>query len=153
MLIGELVKRTGLSKDTIRFYEKQALITVSKRERRDNNYKEYSEDILHRLTTIKRLKNFGFTLNEVSDLLKMMDYNEASCENVKDKIADRVGILDEKIREMMEVRTMLMQGAQQCQTGCSPQAPDGNCAILVSDSTELYSIIAKCPPIRTEATT
>jgi DNA-binding transcriptional MerR regulator len=42
MLIGKLVKETGLSKDTIRFYEKHGLISVNRKERRSNNYKEYS---------------------------------------------------------------------------------------------------------------
>ena len=31
MLIGELTKRIGLSKDKIRFYEKQGLIKVGKK--------------------------------------------------------------------------------------------------------------------------
>jgi DNA-binding transcriptional MerR regulator len=37
MLIGELSKQTGLSRDTIRFYEKQGLIAVGRKERRFNN--------------------------------------------------------------------------------------------------------------------
>ena len=41
MLIGELSNRCSLSRDTIRFYEKQGLIRVSWEERRSNNYKEY----------------------------------------------------------------------------------------------------------------
>ena len=46
MLIGELSQRTNLSRDTIRFYEKQGIISVSRKERRDNNYKEYSDYML-----------------------------------------------------------------------------------------------------------
>ena len=53
MLIGELSKACGLSRDTIRFYEKHGLIAVGKRERRFNNYKEYSEETLKRLLSIK----------------------------------------------------------------------------------------------------
>ncbi|WP_374759669.1 MerR family DNA-binding transcriptional regulator [Dyadobacter chenhuakuii] len=45
MLIGELSKQTDLSRDTIRFYEKQGLIAVGRKERRFNNYKEYSEHV------------------------------------------------------------------------------------------------------------
>ncbi|MFN0293524.1 MerR family transcriptional regulator [Pedobacter helvus] len=59
MLIGELVAKTGLSRDTVRFYEKQGLIAVGRKQRRENNYKEYSDEVLERLLTIKRLKNFG----------------------------------------------------------------------------------------------
>lgn len=133
MLIGQLVKETGLSKDTIRFYEKHGLISVSHKERRSNNYKEYSKEILDRLLTIKRLKGFGFTLNEVSDLLGMIELNEASCNNVSHKITEKVNLLDEKIRELMAVRTMLLNGVKRCQDGCSPEQPEDNCPILVSD--------------------
>lgn len=133
MLIGQLVKETGLSKDTIRFYEKHGLISVSRKERRDNNYKEYSAEVLQRLLTIKRLKNFGFTLNEVADLLDMIEVNEASCKNVSHKISEKVVLLDEKIREMITIRTMLLNGVSKCVDGCNPRQLEDNCPILVSD--------------------
>ncbi len=133
MLIGQLVKETGLSKDTIRFYEKHGLISVNHKERRSNNYKEYSKEILQRLLTIKRLKNFGFTLNEVSELLEMIEMNEASCSNVSDKITEKVNVLDEKIRELIAVRTMLLNGVKKCLDVCDPEQPEANCPILVSE--------------------
>ncbi len=40
MLIGELAKQTGLSKDTIRFYEKMGLIAASHRPAGTRFYKE-----------------------------------------------------------------------------------------------------------------
>ncbi len=82
MLIGELSSKTGLSRDTIRFYEKQGLISVARKERRFNNYEEYSEETLQRLLSVKVIKSFGFTLNEASDLLDMIEMNEATCNNV-----------------------------------------------------------------------
>lgn len=133
MLIGQLVKETGLSKDTIRFYEKHGLIKVSRKERRDNNYKEYSNEILTRLLTIKRLKGFGFTLNEVADILDMIEMNEASCKNVSHKINDKVTLLDEKIRELIAIRTLLLNGVNKCADGCNPSQSEDNCPILVSD--------------------
>lgn len=134
MLIGQLVKETGLSKDTIRFYEKHGLIKVTRKERRDNNYKEYSKEILTKLLTIKRLKAFGFTLNEVSDLLDMIEMNEASCKKVSHKINDKVTLLDEKIRELIAIRTQLLNGVTKCADGCNPELSDDNCPILVSDN-------------------
>ena len=131
MLIGELSKKSGLSRDTIRFYEKHGLIGIKKNERRENNYKEYSDEILQRLLTVKRIKNFGFTLNEASDLLKMIEMNEASCVNVSHKITDKVKILDDKIRELIQMRTLLQNRLKNCEEGCNPKQPDSNCPILV----------------------
>ncbi|MDM8172934.1 MerR family transcriptional regulator [Olivibacter sp. 47] len=134
MLIGELSLKTGLSKDTIRFYEKQGLIQVGRKQRRKNNYKEYSEDVLNRLQAIKRMKNFGFTLNEAATLLGMIDVNAATCDNVSDLIAKKVDLLDTKIHDMISLRNQLIVGVQKCQNCCNPAQPEENCPILVSDS-------------------
>lgn len=132
MLIGKLSAVSGLSRDTIRFYEKQQLISVSKKERRSNNYKEYSEDALKRLLSIKRLKGFGFTLNEVSDLLDMLEVNEATCRNVAHKIDEKVQLIDEKIRELKAVRKQLLNGKKNCQDETNElKTPDKTCPVLL----------------------
>lgn len=131
MLIGELSQKSGLSRDTIRFYEKHGLIHVKRKERRDNNYKEYSENVLQKLLTVKRVKSFGFTLNEASDLLNMIDMNEASCRKVSHKIQDKVKLLDDKIRELIQIRALLLNGMKTCEGDCNPEQPDDNCPIFV----------------------
>lgn len=133
MLIGELVAKTGLSRDTIRFYEKQGLITISRKQRRENNYKEYSEQVLERLLTIKRLKNFGFTLNESAEILVMIDVKEATCSNVNEMIEKKVQLLDAKIMDMVSIRNQLIAGVKKCVNCCNPQEPDDNCPILITD--------------------
>lgn len=132
MLIGELSKRCGLSRDTIRFYEKHGLIAVGRKERRFNNYKEYSEETLQRLMSIKLIKSLGFTLNEVSEVLDMIDVNEATCKNMSGKIEDKVKRIDEKIRELVNVRTMMLNGLKSCKgSSCNGFIPDEICPIVV----------------------
>lgn len=132
MLIGELSKRCGLSRDTIRFYEKNKLITVGRKERRDNNYKEYSDDTLQRLVTIKRIKGFGFTLNEVNDLLDLIDVKKASCENVLELFEEKVKRIDEKIYELISIRSLLLNGFTRCQNDCcTTTSTDDNCPVIV----------------------
>lgn len=132
MLIGELSSRSGLSRDTIRFYEKHRLITVGRKERRHNNYKEYSEEILQRLVSIKAIKGLGFTLNEVSEVLNMMDVNEATCNTMYDKIEDKVKRVDQKINELGNVRALLVNGMEKCSSSCNPSTLEENCPMLVS---------------------
>jgi DNA-binding transcriptional MerR regulator len=134
MLIGELAAKSGLSRDTIRFYEKQGLISVSRKARRDNNYKEYSDEVLETLFTIKRLKSFGFTLNEASDLIGMIANKEATCDNVSELIDFKVELLDAKILDLLALRNQLVNGIKKCKDCCIPETPEDNCPILVSDS-------------------
>ncbi|HEX9512579.1 MAG TPA: MerR family transcriptional regulator [Puia sp.] len=134
MLIGELSVKTGLSRDTIRFYEKQGLVQVGRKDRRDNNYKEYPEEMVGRLQTVKRMKNFGFTLNEVAGLLDMIEVNEATCDNVSGLIEKKVELLDAKIREMILFRNQLIAGVTKCKNCCTPDQLEENCPILVKDN-------------------
>lgn len=69
MLIGELAKASGFSRDTIRYYEKIGLIEVPKGGRRDNNYRDYPVAVLHVLIAIRNLKQLGFTLEEIREIL------------------------------------------------------------------------------------
>ena len=131
MLIGELSKLSGFSRDTIRFYEKNGLIAVGRRERRFNNYKEYSEATLLRLKTIRLIKTYGFTLNEISEVLDMTDMQSATCSNMADKIEEKVKLIDGKIRELIKIRASLLDGLQKCRTTtCDPENPNANCGII-----------------------
>lgn len=131
MLIGELSKRSGLTKDTIRFYEKQGLIPHARKLRPFNNYKEYTEETLNRLLTIKKVKSFGFTLNESAELLDMVELNTATCDKVADKVADKVELIEQKIKELEELKAQMIFRVQECRTCCTPRASDENCPILI----------------------
>lgn len=133
MLIGEVSIKTGLSRDTIRFYEKKGLIEVGRKERRDNGYKEYSKDTLMRLKSIKLMKGFGFTLNEVSDLLNLMDLNEATCASVESLAREKMELIKMKIIELEQIKKMLQDGLSNCKgTACNPNLPEENCPAIVA---------------------
>ncbi len=133
MLIGELAQKTGFSKDTIRFYEKQGLIEVGRKERRFNNYKEYTEKTLQKLLAIKRIKGFGFTLNETSEFLELIDGNIASCDNVADKIIQKVDVITKKIKELEEIKLAMINGVRKCNDCCNNN-PSANCLMLTTDN-------------------
>lgn len=69
MLIGQLAKASGFSRDTIRYYEKIGLIELPRRARRENNYKDYPDEVLLKLKAISHLKKLGFTLEEIREIL------------------------------------------------------------------------------------
>ena len=114
MLIGKLSKRSGLSRDTIRFYEKRGLIPVGVQENEYNSYKDYPEKTLEKLLTIKKLKGFGFTLNEISGFLQLLDTNAASCENISQKMMEKVNLIDVKIKELKEMKTLIIKILKSC---------------------------------------
>ena len=117
MLIGELVARSGLTKDTIRFYEKKGLIALDQKSRRENNYKEYSEHVLEKLMLIRRLKDMGFTLTEVDTFLDLWRAEDATCENLKHLLENKVTNIDEQIQRLKSLRTNLTASFAKCNNG------------------------------------
>lgn len=130
MLIGELSKRSGLSRDTIRFYEKQGLIKVGRRERRVNNYKEYSEVILRRLLLFNKIKSYGFTLNESAEIISLLDANLASCNTISKVAAGKVEVIDKKIAELQALRNLIVTSVDNCNNGCGNKNEEINCPLF-----------------------
>lgn len=130
MLIGDLVHKTGFSKDTIRFYEKQGLIKIGRRDRRANNYKEYPESILDDLQSIRRLKNLGFTLVEIGDFLALAKHNLASCERISDAMTAKLQSIDEKIAELTSLRNMISGVFTDTNECCANQQKGQNCEVF-----------------------
>lgn len=129
MLIGELSAKTGLSRDTIRFYEKEGLIEAGKQENPYNNYKEYDSESIKRLETIRRIKGFGFTLNEVKDLLTMIDNKQASCKNVAVKVNEKAIMIEQKIKELQKLKKLIIHEVNTC-PNCLSETKDQECPIF-----------------------
>lgn len=53
MLIGELAKATGTTKDTIRHYDQMGLLISTERQAGSRSYKDYSQDNIERLDMIR----------------------------------------------------------------------------------------------------
>jgi DNA-binding transcriptional MerR regulator len=65
MLIKELAERTGLTPQTIRFYEREDFLDQRYIRRRANNYRDYTEDAVQYLLHLKAGQASGFTLAEL----------------------------------------------------------------------------------------
>ncbi len=104
MLIGEISKKTGLSRDTIRFYEKKGLIKVDRTDSEWNNYKDYTVQTYHTLLLIKKAKGFGFTLNEIAEILDLLEMDRANCSTLTVKAEEKVKVIDEKIIELKAMK-------------------------------------------------
>jgi DNA-binding transcriptional MerR regulator len=63
MLIKEAARRSGLSQDTIRFYEKSGMLAAVRRDGR--GWRVFSADDVNWLTTLERLRTTGMPLDDV----------------------------------------------------------------------------------------
>jgi DNA-binding transcriptional MerR regulator len=109
MRIGEVVSITGLTKDTIRFYEKTGLIKVKRSSSEWNNYKDYDINAIQHLNLIKEGKMLGFTLNEIKELLELIESNQATCKILSTKIQSKLGEIDQKITRLQNMKKIILE--------------------------------------------
>lgn len=121
MLIGEVAKRTGFSKDTIRWYEKIGLIKLDRKQRRANNYKEYPNEIIDRLLAIQRMKAIGFTIKEIEALLVLDDADLFACGHVGPIVQSKLEKVKQQIRKLQAIQLKLEQTISNCQGDCKAQ--------------------------------
>jgi MerR family transcriptional regulator, copper efflux regulator len=108
MLIGDLSKQTGLSKDTIRFYEKLGLIAASNHEMKTKSYKRYSLDTIERLSMIVQGKGLGFTLGEIKQLLDEWGGGEISKRDLIEIIERKIAEIIKKKQQLESIETYLV---------------------------------------------
>ena len=124
--IGQLASLTGLTVDTVRFYENKGLVQASQRS--DAGYRLFSADDLARLQFIKRAKTVGFTLDEISELQELrLHPDDHTCEEVKQVTARKVRELDDKIAELEKIRMSLKTLHTAC---CGGPKSAEHCSIL-----------------------
>lgn len=108
MLIGQLSKRSGFSRDTIRYYEKIGLIVLPKQPRRNsNNYKDYPEEVLLVLKTIRKYKELGFTLEEIRELLVLQSINVLDITKLIQIVERKITGMDAAIEKLHEYKLKL----------------------------------------------
>lgn len=117
MLIGELARKAGVSRDTVRFYERTGLIQAGEKEAGSRLYKIFDEVALQRLLIIKASQVGGFTLREIKEILDHWDADldapqlEFCIPTVKAKLAQT----EEKIRSLEAIRQHLADKLERVQ--------------------------------------
>jgi len=123
MKIGELSKKTGVSIDTVRYYEQRSLIPPAARTQ--SGYRQYSDSDITRLTFIVHAKELGFTLEEIGQLLAISS-DGRTCTQVRAVAQAKAEEIKTRIQKLSHMRQTLLTLAKQCE-----QTPDSDpCPIL-----------------------
>jgi DNA-binding transcriptional MerR regulator len=103
--IGEVSKRSGVSIEALRFYEKGGLL--DKPSRTMSGYRVYGEDVLERIEFIKRSQALGFSLEEIRQIVDDARKGQSPCDDVREIVKRRMEELDERLRELHRYRKEL----------------------------------------------
>ncbi|WP_180002851.1 MULTISPECIES: Cd(II)/Pb(II)-responsive transcriptional regulator [unclassified Acinetobacter] len=113
-LISDIAKKTDLSTDTIRFYEKRGLIQPNFRA--SNQYRYYGDEALKRLIFIKRCRALGMSLKEIEYLIQLEQNPEQDCCEVNQMIDQHLIDISNKIKELQLFKQQLMTLRESCNT-------------------------------------
>jgi DNA-binding transcriptional MerR regulator len=103
--IGQLARESGVSPDTIRYYERLGLLP--RPARTANGYREFPDGAVTRLRLIRNAVRFGFPLKQVARFLKMRDGGGAPCDQVRTAGQQLLAEMDEKIATLAEARAAM----------------------------------------------
>lgn len=117
--IGEVVEKLAISADTLRYYEKIKLIP--RVHRNDAGVRYYSDKDLSRLRFIKRAQKMGFSLNEITQLLRFRENPQQAKPKVRELAHHKLGEIETHLEELITLRNELRLLASLCGThenGC-----------------------------------
>lgn len=130
MRIKEVCERTGLTRRAVRFYEEKGLIAPDIDPKEHNDYRDYSEEDVKRLSLIARLRSLRIPVEEIARILRepgcsgeIFARQSALLGSEREEISD---ILDILIRtEGAGSLQQLSDRLERARTGASPDAaPD-----------------------------
>jgi DNA-binding transcriptional MerR regulator len=102
MRIGELARVSGVSADTVRYYERIGLMPAPRRT--PGGYREYPAGAANRLRIIRNAAQLGFPLQEIAGVLRIRDAGGAPCRQVRDYARTLVGSIEQRIAELQAER-------------------------------------------------
>jgi len=110
--IGEVAKRTALSIDAIRFYERRKLLPTPIRSA--GRFRLYTTGDIERLRFVQRMQRLGFSLEEVKQLMAIRADREHACASVRQFLKTKLEGLSTRIRDLQELETELRSDLGKC---------------------------------------
>ena len=111
MTISNIAKEVGIGIETIRYYERIGLI--SQPDKPQSGYRIYNDKTLTKLYFIKRAKTLGFSLNEISEIMKL---GEGKCEETKEIALQSLQNIKTKISDLDLISKELEKLINACET-------------------------------------
>jgi Hg(II)-responsive transcriptional regulator len=124
MTVGTAARRAAVKVDTIRYYERRALLPESPRT--EAGYRTFTEETVQRVPFIKHAQALGFTLDEIKQLLALRLHPGKTCADVRSRTEAKIADIERKIRSLQDMKRAL----QQLVSACKSDGPVSKCSFL-----------------------
>jgi len=121
LTIGKVAQQTQCNIETIRYYEREALLPAP--QRTPGGHRLYNEAAIKRLVFIRRSRELGFSMAEIRQLLSVVDGDVVSCETVKGIAENHLHDIKTRIADLRKMQRILGELSQQCSGENVPECP------------------------------
>ncbi|KRE18530.1 MerR family transcriptional regulator [Bacillus sp. Root920] len=123
--IKQASKKTGLTEDAIRYYEKIGLLPYAKRKR--NGHRIYDEEDIELMDLIICLKKTGMSLNEMKNILQYpVKYKLSSVPELKRTLLEYKEKVMNQIHDLQRIVEFIDSKLENDETLFRPQKNKGN---------------------------
>jgi len=112
MKIGKLSKRTGCSIQSIRYYEKEGLLSTTLRS--EGNFRLYDDEAVKDLNFILRCRSLDISLAEIRQLKDLKYRPNENCQDVNSIFDKHISQVDLKMKELRELKKQLKYLREKC---------------------------------------
>jgi len=134
MQIGELAKRTTLTVDAIRFYEKRKLLPEPART--VGRFRVYAADDIERLSFIRQMHGLGFSLREIRELTDLRTHKVEACESVRDLLKRKLADVRGRVRQLEKLESELLSDLKKCDQELRHRRRHAACACPVLEEVQ-----------------
>ena len=115
MKIGKVAAESGVSIDTIRFYERRGILPAPPRT--SAGYRLYNGLTVDRILLARRLQGLGLTLDEIASALHDQDEGHASCQTQRWRLEAALERIETKIADLIRLRGDVRTALAACEAG------------------------------------
>lgn len=126
--IGELAARTGVSIDTVRYYERRRLLPRAPRT--EGGFRLFSPETVERIRYIKQAQDIGLSLEEIEQLLATGG-GATECRSVRDLLRAKITELDERMKAMKGFRNTLSRHLAACEKELGVHGESASCPVMI----------------------
>jgi MerR family transcriptional regulator, Zn(II)-responsive regulator of zntA len=120
MRIGELARVCEVSRDTLRFYERERLLPRATRT--PSGYRVYRPEDASRVRFVRRAQAMGLALDDIRELIELRSLrNPEQCRRVAARLRKRIVAVEGKIADLQAFRQELLKGLKRCESAIERQ--------------------------------
>jgi len=121
--IGTIAKKAGVNIETIRYYQRIALIDEPQKP--PSGFRVYPDSVIDRIHFIQRAQLLGFSLSEIKHLLELED---GGCAQTRELAEQKLVLINGKIDDLQVIASVLKKHIRVCKTNKDQQA----CPLITS---------------------